>query len=396
MSVKPVLLKDLRRTAISQHQQMKGTGNYNSFSPLVSRERTFSVGKRKLSGQDSNPAPNSDSNSAKIAKLDSSVIFDQLKGQESVLAEVKTSLAQLEAAPEDDAPAPVKAKLLLMTTALGLLLKSQENLTSVLVDVFNVRKETAQATLAHAPNKPANLPKATPPTPNPEAQAAKKVKQAIREAEKKTLLFNLNLGNTPAMNKDTLARKVTLALSSAASAGEHDYDIKDAEEVIDDILSCSKLEFLGTTSKKFYNKKNPADPRNDKMCTLPVRFEFRDRETRFQAESNLRKICKVSCAVPYPKRLRLIMDNLVREGKKLYPKSFIRTKVNVDTLTIDVHAKTGEGWTDLNMRTTIPTNICDGVTSEVTEVCLVSTQSSSQSQSNSQSSSNSDEAMSIS
>jgi hypothetical protein len=163
------------------------------------------------------------------------------------------------------------------------------------------------------------------------------------------------------MNKETLSRKVTLALSAAASSGEHDYDVKDAEEVIDDILSCSKLEFLGTTSKKFYNKKNPTDPRNEKMCTVPVRFEFRDRETRFQAEANLRKICKVSCAVPYPKKLRDILDGLVREGKKLYPKNFIRTKVNVDSLTIEVHAKTSDGWVDLNLKTPIPLSIGDSV-----------------------------------
>jgi hypothetical protein len=112
------------------------------------------------------------------------------------------------------------------------------------------------------------------------------------------------------------------------------------------------------------------------MCTLPVRFEFKDKDTRINAEKMLRKICKVSCAVPYPKRLRDIMDNLVKEGKKLMPDSFIRTRVNTDSLTIDVHAKTDQGWHDLGLKCNIPTNICDAAFSE----SLVPSQTLSQSQ----------------
>jgi hypothetical protein len=78
------------------------------------------------------------------------------------------------------------------------------------------------------------------------------------------------------MNKETLSKKVTMALGEKAFSGEHDNDIKDAKEAIDDLLSCSKLEFLGVTSKKFFNKKNVNDIRNDTFCTLPVRFEFKD------------------------------------------------------------------------------------------------------------------------
>jgi hypothetical protein len=203
---------------------------------------------------------------------------------------------------------------------------------------------------------------------SPEEQAAaakiaatKKVKNAIRDAEKKTLLFNLDLGNVPTMNKETLSKKVTLALHTKVKSGEHDYDIRDAEEVLDDILSCTKLEFLGATSKKFFNKRNINDPRNDTFCTMPVRLDFKDRENRIQAETNLRKVCKVSCAVPYPKKLRAILDNLVTQGKKLAPSCFIRTRVNVDDLSIEVHAKTGEGWKDLYLKTCIPLDICDSV-----------------------------------
>jgi hypothetical protein len=78
-----------------------------------------------------------------------------------------------------------------------------------------------------------------PPTPRIEISSEealkRKVKGAIKEAEEKTLNFNLNLGTSQMMNKDSISRN---------KKGEHDYDINDAEDVIDDILSCSKFEFL--------------------------------------------------------------------------------------------------------------------------------------------------------
>jgi hypothetical protein len=92
---------------------------------------------------------------------------------------------------------------------------------------------------------------------------------------------------------------------------------------------------------------------------MPVRFEFKDKDVRIEAEKTLRKICNVSCAVPYPKKLRDIMDKLILEGKSRFPKCFIRTRVNVDNLTVEAHAKTNEGWIDLEKTTRIPLDILD-------------------------------------
>jgi hypothetical protein len=197
-----------------------------------------------------------------------------------------------------------------------------------------------------------------------EETKTKKLKAVLREAEKKTVLFNLDLGKNPAMNKDTLSRKVTEALATSVRSGKHDYHIGDAEEVLDDILSCSKLEFLGTQSKLFFNNKNEEDARNNNMYTLPVRMEFRDRENRFEAEVMLRKLCKVNCSVPYPKKLRDMINDLLKQAKSKQPNCYIRTKVNVEKLTLEAHAKTASGWLDLGLLRTIPTSVLDG--SEVT------------------------------
>jgi hypothetical protein len=55
------------------------------------------------------------------------------------------------------------------------------------------------------------------------------------------------------------------------------------------------------------------------------------------------------------------MDKMITEGKKLKPNCFIRTKVDIDNLTVEAHAKTGEGWFDLGFKTSIPLNILDSV-----------------------------------
>jgi hypothetical protein len=101
------------------------------------------------------------------------------------------------------------------------------------------------------------------------------------------------------------------------------------------------------------------------MYTLPVRMDFRDRETRFEAEIMLRKICKVSCSVPYPKKMRNLLNDIIKEGKALKPDCYIRTKVNVETLTVEALAKTNGGWVDLNIKRSIPLNILDNSTSQV-------------------------------
>jgi hypothetical protein len=145
-------------------------------------------------------------------------------------------------------------------------------------------------------------------------------------------------------------------------AGNHDFNISDAEEVLDDILSCSKLEFLGTSSKLFFNNNKLDDPRNNNIYTLPVRMDFKDRDTRFEAEVMLRKICKVSCSVPYPKKMRTFLNDIIKEGKVLKPDCFIRTKVDVEKLTVEAHAKTAAGWLDLNLKRSIPLTILDNST----------------------------------
>jgi hypothetical protein len=355
MSVRPVLLKDIRRTAIRNHQQNIGKDSYNRFEPLTPRERTFSASKRPRSEDlESVQVP-------KTPKLDSNVIFSQMTAQENAIKEAKTLVSELETLngkPENN-PDP---RFACITKVLLLLVTAHESLASAVLDSTKLNGSDSAFTTgkkfqtAGGRNNPP--PKKAPVISEEEALKAK-VKKTLKEAEKKTLIFNLDLGTSQMMNKDSIARKVTMSMANLAKKGDHDYNISDAEDVIDDILSCSKLEFLGNATKKYFNKRNVNDPKNDTMYTVPVRMDFKDKDTKIKAETSLRKICKVSCTTPYPKKLRTLLGEVIKEGKTKCPNTFIRTRVNIDKLTIEAHAKTGDGWVDLNIIKDIPLNILD-------------------------------------
>jgi hypothetical protein len=140
-----VFLKDIKRTAIANHQLATGTGNYNRWSHLVPRERSGSVGKRRLS--DKNDDYSAICSAPKAPRFDSSVVLGQLKEHEVVLEQVETALGKLnyESTLGQVLPQPVKDVIVGMGDALNLLLKSQKNLTSVLVDVVKVNEVATSA-----------------------------------------------------------------------------------------------------------------------------------------------------------------------------------------------------------------------------------------------------------
>jgi hypothetical protein len=121
----------------------------------------------------------------------------------------------------------------------------------------------------------------------------KKFVQAVREAEKATLIFNMDMGNVPIMNPGTMNRKFSLALKAKAAAEDGNANgIPKADTVaqLDDTLSMVKsMEYFGKTTKKV---------NNGDYFTIPVKLSYKDKDTRIAAETNLRKLGKVSCSVP--------------------------------------------------------------------------------------------------
>ncbi len=108
----------------------------------------------------------------------------------------------------------------------------------------------------------------------------------------------------------------------------------------------------------------PSDPLNGKFCTVPIKLTFKTKEERVKAEQSLRKFSKVKCSVPYPKKLRTIIGNMVKEGKKQKPDTYSKVKVDTEKMKVTAHAsvKGDNGrwvWEDLKLSQDIPLDILE-------------------------------------
>jgi hypothetical protein len=203
-------------------------------------------------------------------------------------------------------------------------------------------------------------PSVSKPPPTAEALREKKLRQAIIKAEKSTVIFNADLGSVPVMNRDTLARKVTLLLHDKARVeGEYKDNQKAAEEAVDDFLSCATLDFQGKGTQPFFNKKDTEDERNMKFCTVPIKLTWKSKGERIRGEQSIRKVCNSKCSVPYPKKIRDLVNEVLKTGQSAKPGCYIRVRVSHETLTVVAHAREGNAWSDLGISKKISSDILE-------------------------------------
>jgi hypothetical protein len=303
----------------------------------------------------------------KTPRLDANVVFSQLKVTEDAISEIRSSFADAVAVGEtcytatDGAMGEAFFKL---TKTINLLIENQEKVLSTVVDAVGPlgSRPSSYASAAATGKKDAHAPRGQPQRQevDPTELKKKKVKQAISRAERSVTVFDLDLGPVPVLNKDTLSKKVTLLLHERAQhEGIYKGNPAAAEEAMDDILSCASIDIMGKGSRVFFNRKDNCDPRNGKMCTVPIKLTFRDKETRFQAELALKKACKVKCGTPYPKNLRSMIDDFVKSCKPEHPGCFILAKVDAEKLLITARARSDKGWKDVDRFVNIPHDILD-------------------------------------
>ncbi len=205
-----------------------------------------------------------------------------------------------------------------------LLISNQERMFTIMVDAVGIAqkppgKSYADATVS-GESKNSNIPRQRLRSLSQVDNRPKKLRQAISKSEKSVTIFDLDLGPVPIINRETLSKKVTLILhEKARSAGIYKDRPNAAAESMDDILSCASIDILGKGSKLFYNSKDTTDARNNKMCTVPIKLSFRDRNMRFQAEQTLKKVCKVKCATPTLRNCESSWTNLSRNVRSLNP-----------------------------------------------------------------------------
>jgi hypothetical protein len=92
--------------------------------------------------------------------------------------------------------------------------------------------------------------------------------------------------------------------------------------LIDDVTSLvTKMEFYSTSTKEYKGKGSTG------YCTVPVRYQFKDKEHRVFAEKTLREKCKVKCATPYPAIVRDCIKQVVDHVRVTHPEDFVRVSV---------------------------------------------------------------------
>jgi hypothetical protein len=173
-----------------------------------------------------------------------------------------------------------------------------------------------------------------------EIPKVKTFKDAIKEAERSTLLFNLDMGRVPIMNKETMNKKATLALAALAAKKEKkptSIPSEDAVAAIDDCLNAT----VGIELKSY---KHPKDPNNGSYCTVPVRYEFKDKDDKSRAEKILRDLCDIQCTTPYPTLVRECIKQIISKVKTEHPEHLIKVTVDCTKMCFKVSMKArGDG-----------------------------------------------------
>jgi hypothetical protein len=106
---------------------------------------------------------------------------------------------------------------------------------------------------------------------------------------------------------------------------------------IDDVLSVAKnMKFLGKATKTF---RHASDSRSGAFCTIPVKYEFHDKNTRIFAENLLRDKCKVQCATPYPTVVRECIKQIVEQVKSEFPNTYVRVTVDTSDMCFRVYKR---------------------------------------------------------
>jgi hypothetical protein len=387
MIVKSVTMAEMRKSgAIPKsptqvHQERVGKGNYNRFKHLQDkRDRSQSEGKRQRGNSDEV----FEVSTTKAPRLDEDLLVSQMARAEQELKAAKTSMDECLKVADGCYSAndgQMGTAFYKLTEVVKHLITNQEWITSTVADSRKLADQVSKeqdkvnskmnnvmsyAGAAQGRGTEAQGKKQTKPPPSEEEKSRKRIWQAINKAEKSSILFGVNMGEVPTINKETLARKLTLDLhkkakASAKGSGAKDakYTEKQVEEITDDLLTCASLDFLGTGTKLYKNKFNESDANNGKFCTMPVKMMFKDKKERILAEQHLRKVCDVKCSTPYPKGLRALISGLINNAKKEKPGRFILAKVNAENLTVSALASKNNRWVDLDITKEIPLNILD-------------------------------------
>jgi hypothetical protein len=177
----------------------------------------------------------------------------------------------------------------------------------------------------------------TPPPPPPKPlPGTKELKEAFATADRSAIIFDLDLGPSQVGNRQSLSRSLAAGIRAAALAAAEGSggDPAEAVRVAGDALSCAgDVTFLGQATRPYKNGRDGNDPKNGSFHTMPVKFEFEDRQQRIYFEQSMRK-CKLRASIslpPFMQKERTAFDKALRER---YPDQLIMVRPDPDRVAL--------------------------------------------------------------
>jgi hypothetical protein len=152
-------------------------------------------------------------------------------------------------------------------------------------------------------------------------QGTAELKAALATAEKTAVVFDTDLGPSPVANRATLNGAFAAGLKAATmkvadeSGGDADENIR----IVNDALSCAdNLDFIGQTTTRKIDRRDPANPVTLPYCTMAVKLDFPDRNTRIHFERTLQKNCGMKALISLPFQIRRNQSLFLKAMKDRY------------------------------------------------------------------------------
>jgi hypothetical protein len=180
------------------------------------------------------------------------------------------------------------------------------------------------------------------PSPNTSAkprteQGTAELRAALIAADKTAVIFDADLGPSPVANRTALNNAFAAGLKAATLkvADETGGDAAEVVRVVNDALSCAdNVDFLGQTTSRKIDKRDPSKPVTMPYCTMPVRLDFPDRNTRIHFERTVRKHCNLKASISLPAPIRKYQGLFLQAVRDKYRGKIVMVRPDAASLSL--------------------------------------------------------------
>jgi hypothetical protein len=192
-------------------------------------------------------------------------------------------------------------------------------------------------------------------------QGTAELKAALIAADKTSVIFDADLGPSPVANRTALNNAFAAGLRAATLkvADESSGDAAEGIRVVNDALSCAdNVDFLGQTTSRKIDKRDTNNPTALPFCTMPVKLDFPDKNTRIHFERTVRKHCNLKATISLLTPIRKYQGLFLQAMRDKYRGKIVMVRPDAASLSLVAFMKDGERtWTRCPDRHPIPRGI---------------------------------------